>query len=67
MLSKQSPDGGTVGAVGGSSVAGIVSTPPPARNTTYLFSTQFIQFESHFQPGVGKSHIDQSVFEIFQH
>ena len=27
MLSKQSPGGGTVGAVGGGSVAGIVSTP----------------------------------------
>ena len=28
MLSKQSPDGGTVRAIGGSSVAGIVSTLP---------------------------------------
>ena len=27
MLSEQAPGGGTVGAVGGGSVAGIVSTP----------------------------------------
>ena len=34
MLSKQSPDGGTVGAVGRSSVAGIVSTPPGQKHTS---------------------------------
>ena len=35
--------------------------------STYLFSTRVIQFESNFRPGVRESHIDQDVFEIFQH